>query len=295
MSPPTSRAWLQIHFCVLLWGFTAILGKLISLGAPALVWWRMLLVGAALLCMPRVWRGLAALSMRLIATYAGIGVLVALHWLAFYSSIKMSNASVAATCIATGALFMSWVEPLLTTRKFNVRELWLGVLAIPAVALIVGGTPTEMRLGIAVGVLAAALVAVFGSLNKRYIHDADPFVVTCIEMTTGAIALTLFGPLFVGATPIFVMPDSRDLLLLIVLAFCCTLLPFVLSLVALRKITAFGAQLAVNLEPVYAILLAIPLLGEQRELTLQFYLGVAAILAIVFAYPLMSRRREATP
>src|SRR5690349_2527388 len=122
MSSPT-RAWLQIHFCVLLWGFTAILGKLITLPAPALVWWRMLIVSVALLAVPQVWRGIGKLGARLVAIYAGIGALVALHWLAFYGAIKLSNASVAATCIATGPVFLAWIEPLLTGRKFNPREL----------------------------------------------------------------------------------------------------------------------------------------------------------------------------
>ena len=289
--PPSSRAWLQIHFCVLLWGFTAILGKLITLPAVQLVWWRMLLVSTALLLVPRVWRGVAALPWRLIAIYTGIGVLVALHWLAFYAAIKLSNASVAATCMATGPLFLAWIEPLIASRKFNRRELWLGVLAIPAVALVVGGTPDGMRIGIVVGVLAAALVAVFGSLNKRFIEQADPLTITSIEMIAGALLFTLVGPWIIGDAPMFVWPSARDFGWLLALAYGCTLLPFALSLIALRHLTAFGAQLAVNLEPVYAILLAIPLLGEQRELDWQFYAGVLGILAVVFAYPLMNRGR----
>jgi drug/metabolite transporter (DMT)-like permease len=285
----TSRAWLQIHFCVLLWGFTAILGKLISLPAMQLVWWRMLMVSAALFLLARVWRGIAGLSFRLRWIYAGIGGLIALHWLAFYAAIKMANASVAATCMATAPLFLAWIEPLIASRKPLRSELVFGVLAIPAVALVVGGTPERMRMGIVVGVIAAALVAAFGALNKRYVERADATTVTALEIGAGTLLLTLIGPLASGTQPMFVIPDLRDFTLLAILAFGCTLLPFVLSLVALRHISAFGAQLATNLEPVYAILLAIPILGEQHELNLQFYLGVAAILGLVFAYPLLTR------
>ena len=117
---PVNLARLQIHFCVLLWGFTAILGKLITLPALPLVWWRMLLVVAALALLPRVWRGLRAMPPRLRWAYAGIGALVALHWLTFYASIKLSNASVGATCIALGTVFTAFVEPLVTSRKFPV-------------------------------------------------------------------------------------------------------------------------------------------------------------------------------
>ena len=292
MPVPTSRAWLQIHFCVLLWGFTAILGRLISLPAPALVWWRMLLVSAALWGVPRVWRGLGALPWTLIATYAGIGVLVALHWLAFYAAIKLSNASVAATCIAMGSVFLAVLEPLLTTRRFKASELMVGAAVMPAVALVVGGTPDQMQVGIAVGIAAAALVAVFGSLNKRFIDRADALTITCIEMSAGVVFLSVVGPLVMDR-PVFVWPGPQDAILLVTLALACTLLPFALSLVALRELTAFGAQLAVSLEPVYAILLAIPILHEQRELTPQFYAGVAGIVGIVFLYPAISRRGDA--
>ncbi len=112
MSSSTQRtAQLQIHFCVLLWGITAILGKLITLSALPLVWWRMLLVVATLALMPRVWRGLRTLSAQHALVYAGIGALVALHWLTFYGAVKLANASVAATCIALAPAFTSVIEP----------------------------------------------------------------------------------------------------------------------------------------------------------------------------------------
>jgi drug/metabolite transporter (DMT)-like permease len=288
------RAQLQIHFCVLLWGFTAILGKLISLAALPLVWWRMLIVVAVLALIPQVWRGLRAMPLRLVAAYAGIGVLVALHWLTFYGSIKLSNASVAATCIALATVFTSLLEPWLTGKRFSKRELALGIAVLPGVALVVGGVAPGMRLGIIVGAISAAFVAVFGSLNKRLVEHADPLTVTAIELGAGTLALTLLAPAMPMLFPVFdgalfALPGSRDFAYLLLLAVVCTLLPFTLSLVALRHMSAFGAQLAINLEPVYAILLAIVLLGEQRELSPQFYLGVAIILIAVVVHPLLSR------
>jgi drug/metabolite transporter (DMT)-like permease len=151
-----------------------------------------------------------------------------------------------------------------------------------------------MYLGIGIGALSALLVAVFGSLNKRLVARGDPLTITALELGAGVLALTLLGPLIPLLAPplggeLFALPGSRDLLFLLVLALLCTLLPFALSLVALRHMSAFGAQLAVNLEPVYAILLAIVLLGEQHELGSLFYLGVAIILAAVFVHPLLGR------
>jgi drug/metabolite transporter (DMT)-like permease len=291
---PVNQARLQIHFCVLLWGFTAILGKLITLPALPLVWWRMLLVTAALLLMPRVWRGLRAMPARLLLAYAGIGVLVSLHWLTFYASIKLSNASVGATCIALGPVFLAFIEPWIAKRRFDPRELLIGAMVVPGVMMVVGGVPHDMRPGIAVGVLSALFVALFGSLNKRLVEHGDPLTVTCIELGTGTIFLTALAPLLPHAGPAFMLPNPHDALLLLALSFGCTLLPFTLALVALRHLSAFGTQMVTNLEPVYAIVLAILLLGEQRQLDRWFYAGVVVILAAVFAHPLLNRRQRAT-
>jgi drug/metabolite transporter (DMT)-like permease len=298
-APTSARtAWVQIHLCVLLWGFTAILGKLITLPALPLVWWRMLLVAGLLLLLPRVWRGLRAMPARLRWSYAGVGALVALHWLTFYASIKLSNASVGATCMALGTVFTALVEPRMTGRKLSKREVGLGIAVLPGVALVAGGVPADMLAGIAAGALSALFVALFGSLNKRLVEHGDALSVTTLEMAAGVATMTLLAPLSgllsphaFGGDP-FVLPGLRDALWLLALSVACTLIPFALSLVALRRITAFGAQLAVNLEPVYAIFLAIVLLGEQRELTPTFYLGVAIILGTGLVYPLVLRPRR---
>jgi drug/metabolite transporter (DMT)-like permease len=292
----TRKAFIQIHVCVVLWGFTAILGKMISLAALPLVWWRLVIVLAALALVPRVWRGWRAMSARLRWAYAGIGALVALHWLTFYGAIKLSNASVGVTCIALGTVFVALLEPWLARSRFSKRELALGVLVLPGVVLVVGGVPEGMHDGIIVGTISAVLVACFGALNKRLVEHGDPLTVTAIELGAGALVLTLLAPLMPLVFPAFagdllVLPGARDAWLLLALSLACTLLPFTLSLMALRHMSAFAQQLAVNLEPVYAIILAIALLGEQRELSPQFYLGVAIILAAVFIHPLLGRPR----
>jgi drug/metabolite transporter (DMT)-like permease len=294
MTPAVKAQW-QMHLCVLLWGFTAILGKAITLPAMALVVWRMGLVAAALLLVPRVWRGLAALPPRLLGIYTGIGALVALHWLTFYGAIKLANASVAVTCIALATVFVPMVEPWITGRRFEPRELLLGVAVVPGVAMVVGGVPADMRLGIVVGTLSAVLVAFFGALNKRYVERADPLTVTFVELGAGGLVLALLAPVLPWFGSPLMLPGLEDAVLLLVLAIACTLLPFALSLVALRHMSAFSAQLAVNLEPIYAIVLAVVLLNEQRELGGLFYAGVAIILAGVFAHPLLSRQPPHKP
>ena len=296
-NPDTTRALWQIHFCVLLWGFTAILGKLITLPARPRGGWRMLSVGAALALLPKVWRGLRAIPARSRWAYAGIGALVALHWLTFYGAIKLANASVAATCIAFATPMTALIEPLLTRQKFQPRDLLLGLASLPGIWLVVGGVPAGMHAGIVAGVASAALVALFGTLNKRMVDGGDPLTVTALELGAGTLMLTLLAPLMpllvpAFAGPLLVLPSTTDALWLVLLALACTLLPFALCLVALRHLSAFTAQLSVNLEPVYAIVLAAVLFNEQQELSPRFYLGVAIILGVVFAQGLLAGRRQ---
>jgi drug/metabolite transporter (DMT)-like permease len=283
------RAQWQMHSCVLLWGFTAILGKLITLPALALVAWRMALVSLALLALKRVRRGLREMPARLRRRFAGVGIVVALHWLTFYGAIKLANASVAAACMGLAPVFLAVIEPWLMRTRFDPRELLLGALVVPGVALVVGGVPVSMHAGIAVGALSALLVALFGALNKKYVEHGEPLTMTFVELGAGGAFLWLIAGAWMamqgGVDAAHWVPGTRDAGWLLVLALACTLLPFALSLVALRHLTAFQAQLAVNLEPVYAVALAALLLGEQRELGPSFYAGVAIILGAVLAHP----------
>ena len=264
------------------------------LPAVSLVWWRMIIVIAALALVPSVWRGIVRTPLRMIGIYAAIGALVALHWVTFYGSIKMSNASVAATCMALAPVFVALIEPVLARRPFILTELLLSLAVLPGVALVVGGTPSGMRTGIAVGVFSAFVVGIFSSLNKRFIGTNSALAVTGLQMGTGALLLPLVGWALPNET-VFVVPGVRDATLLFTLSMACTLLPYSLALVALRHLSAFATTLAVNMEPVYAIVLAVVLLGEQRDLTAGFYLGVTLIMAVVFRHWWASRRAASQP
>jgi drug/metabolite transporter (DMT)-like permease len=243
------------------------------------------LVAALLALWPRVWRGIDAISRGRMLQYAAIGVVIALHWLAFYGSIRLANASVAVGCVALGSVFAAIIEPLITGRPYERAELLLGLLVIPGMALLVGGVPLSMVLGVAVGVLSALLAALFATLNKRYATDDPPEAVTLIQMMAGALALALGASVVFGVEQTLRLPDATDLGWLLVLAIVCTLLPFMLWLQALRHVSAFTTQLTLNLEPVYAIVLAALLFHEYQQLTPSFYAGVALIIATVFLQP----------
>jgi drug/metabolite transporter (DMT)-like permease len=290
---PHRRALFELHACVVLWGFTAILGKLITLSATQLVWWRMLLVTLALACFPRVWRALAQMSRRDVAVYAGIGCVVAVHWLAFYGSVKLANASVAATTMALAPVVVALIEPWLTGARFERHNLLLGILVIPGVALVVGGLPRDMHLGFWVGVASAVLAALYNLLNKRHLGQRDAMAVTWLELGAGFLLLTLLGPFVAPDERPFVLPTVQDGAWLLVLAFFCTLIPFVVSLGTLRYLSAFTTQLAINLEPIYAIALAVLFLGEARELTALFFLGVVVVIAAVFGHGWLTAKQSA--
>jgi drug/metabolite transporter (DMT)-like permease len=261
------------------------LGKLITLPAQSLVVWRMAIVAVLLALLPQVWQGLRSMPPKRLLTYAGIGCIVALHWLTFYGAIKLANASVAVSCLALGSVFAAVLEPILTDKKHDKSELLLGIAVLPGVYLLVGGVPLHMHLGIVVGIISAFLTSLFAVLNKRYVHDAEPEAVTFIEMSVGAAFLAVVSIGYFGLDTTFITPGLSDGMLLLILAVACTLFPFILSLRALRHVSAFTTQLSLNLEPVYAIVLAALFLGEYQELGVKFYIGVAIILSAVFVKP----------
>lgn len=284
------RALWRLHVCVLLWGFTAILGKIITLPAMTLVIWRMLIVIGCLAFWPRVWRGLKAMPASLRRTYAALGCIIALHWLSFYGAIKLANASVAVACLALGSVSAAIIEPLVFRRRHKLSELALGVLAIPGVVLLIGGVPLDMQLGVLVGVISAVLTATFAVLSKKFVSDADTASITFVEMIAGTMLLIIVA-FFISAEQWFTAaPSATNFGWLLVLALFCTLLPFLLWLSALHHISAFTTQLTLNLEPVYAIVLAALLFGEHRELTISFYLGVVVICATLLLQPVIQRR-----
>lgn len=288
----TTRAYLELHLAVFLWGFTAILGDVIELPALTLVWWRVLLTSLSLLAFVRAGKILKDMGRRQVLIFAALGCIVAVHWVTFYGAIKLANASVGLICMATTSLFSSIVEPLITGRRFLWYELLLGVLILPGIYLIVEGVAPSMTTGIIVGLISALLVAIFTSFNKKYVEAADPVRITFIELTAGTLFLTPLLP-FAGGD---FMPQPIDWFYLVILAIVCTAFTNFLFLRALKKLSAFAANLTVNLEPVYGICLAYFLLNDAEELTPTFYLGTGVILVAVFGYTGLKRwlrqRRE---
>ncbi|MFM8489450.1 MAG: DMT family transporter [Bacteroidota bacterium] len=291
------RAYFYLHFCVFIWGFTAILGKLITLKAVPLVWWRVLIASSVLaVFIPRAqWK---LLTRTAFFQMTGIGVLVALHWLCFYGAIKLSNASVAVATMATTSFFAALTEPLILKQRIKWYELGIGLVILPGMALVVGNIDWGMRTGFAVGAVGALLAALFSSLNKKMIENnpQPPLVMSAVELGAATVAGTLILPGLLWTAPeTAIWPGEDDWYWLLLLSIACTVLPYYLSLKAMKHITAFAANLTINLEPVYGIVLAALFFREDKELNSNFYIGMAVILLAVFSHPFLKQRfdREA--
>ncbi len=285
------RAYLYLHFCVLLWGFTAILGKLITLQALSLVWWRVLLCSVALWFMiprtrlreisPAIWRQLIL-----------VGALVGIHWLCFYGAVKLANASVAVATMGATSFFSALAEPVFLKKRLNRLELGLGILVLPGMALVAGNLDFSMRMGFAVGVSGALLAAVFTALNKRILdtEPPPPLVISFVELSAALLTTSVFLPFWLMLSPDSrAIPQGMDWFWLSVFVVLCTLLPFYLSLVAMRHLTAFTANFAINLEPIYGVILAALIFREDKELSPGFYFGMAILIPAVFSHPFLKK------
>lgn len=278
-----TKAYIQLHIAVVLYGFTAILGDLISISALSLVWWRVLLTSLSMLFFVGFGRSILRLPPKVILQFMGIGVLVAVHWLTFYGAIKYSNASVTLAAFAVTSFFTSLMEPLMTDKPFDKLELLLGILVIPAMLLIAINIDLSLLKGLWIGLFSALLAAIFSILNKKMVDKADSYQITFLEMGSAFLFLSLLLPFVIDAeTPL--MPAPSDWVYLLILALICTTFAFIISLKALEHVSAFDANLVINLEPVYGIALAAVILKDHKEVGPLFYVGVGMILAIVLGY-----------
>jgi drug/metabolite transporter (DMT)-like permease len=290
----TQKAYLQLHIAVLFFGFTAILGndKLISIPAISIVWWRVLFTSISLFFFINFGKSLRKIPKQFLWQYIVIGAIVALHWICFFGSVKLSgSSSITLICMATTALFTAFLEPLVLKTKFQKKDLLLGILVIPGMVLGVGNVNSDMWLGILVGLISAFLAAVFSVWNKMIINEADPKDITFLEMSSGWLFVSLLLPfIFHFDKNIAFLPIGWDWAFLILLALVCTTLAYVLSLRALKHLSAFTSMLTYNLEPVYGILIAYFFLNER--LSAGFYLGVLIILGAVFMSPFLKENKN---
>jgi drug/metabolite transporter (DMT)-like permease len=275
------KAFLQLHIAVFLAGFTAILGKLIGLNEALLVWYRLLLTVIVLALLMQYKKQHILLRRSDITKITAVGTIIAFHWLAFYGSIKYSTASIALVCLSAAGFFTAIFESLVLKRKIILIEMMLGVLCIIGLYIIFDFHP-QYKTGIIFGLLSAMASALFPVLNKQLLQNFSPRVLTLYELIGGFVILTIALPVYLQLFPAtYYLPTMQDWWWLLILAIVCTVLCFDLVLSALKKISAFTANLSYNLEPLYGIILAFIIFKEDKLLHGKFYLGLAFIITAI--------------
>lgn len=275
------KALIQLHIAVFLWGFTGVLGRLISLNEGLLVWWRMFLTVATLIVLRFIQKEFERIPLKDAIKIGGVGALMALHWVAFYGSIKMANVSIALTCMAAGGVFTAIGEPLAFKKKIDWKEVALGVLAIIGISLIFHFNP-KFKWGIIVGIISVLIAVVFSIFNKMLVGKFKAKTISLYELGGGWLAWTFLLPVYAIFVPAqSFWPQGMDWVWLLIMAWFCTVLAVNLSLQALKHISAFTQNLTLNLEPIYGILLAFVVFQENKDLSNGFYWGFGIIALAV--------------
>jgi drug/metabolite transporter (DMT)-like permease len=274
------KSTLHFHLIVFIFGFTAILGKLISIGAVSLVWYRMVLATAVLALFMGIKRISFALSTKQFYIMLICGVLIALHWVFFFHAVKLSNVSVTLSVMSAGALVTALVEPIFYKRSFVWYEIVLGLIVVIALGLIMQ-TEYHYIEGIMFAFFAILLSVAFTLINGKAIHKSDARVMSVYQLGAGSVCISMILLMQGKLTFELFSISKTDILWISILAIVCTAYAFMVSIAVMRHLTPFSLMLAINMEPVYGILFGILIFGADEKMGLTFYIGTLLILLSV--------------
>jgi len=274
------KNYLHLHFLVLIAGFTAILGELISIDAIPLVWFRMSIAGVLMLLFIKFKKRSLKVPLKAVIRFSIAGVLIALHWITFFAAIKASNISITLAMFSTGAFFASLIEPLFYKRKIIGYEIIFGVIVIAGVVII---TQTELHylLGIALGISSALFATLFAVLNGQFVKNYKASVISFYEFVSGVLLISIFIAITEGFDTSYFQLTASDWTCLIILASICTAYAFIASIHVMKHITPYTLVLTYNLEPIYGILLAVIIFPQTETMQPLFYLGAGLIISTV--------------
>ena len=276
---------LSLHLMVLILGFTGILGKLISLNSLPLVWYRMTTAFLILLMVMIFKKTILKINKRNFIPLLGAGMIVGLHWLFFFESIKVANISIAVICLSTSSLFSAFLEPIFFKRKLLKYEVLFGMIVLASLSYMLYEKPTSdmnFTLGYTYGIISAFLATLFTLINGKFINKIDATEITTIEMLGGVIIISIILLINQDISIVNNIPSINDLFYLILLSSICTAAVFVWMIEIMRYITPYAVIMAVNLEPIYSIILALFLFNKTESMNFSFYIGSSIILFIVF-------------
>ncbi|MFD2742622.1 MULTISPECIES: DMT family transporter [Sphingobacterium] len=283
-----SRNVLILHFTVLIWGFTGVLGELISVSALHLVWYRVLIAAIALFVY-LVWSKKSLIvPLKQVLQFLGVGLVVGLHWVLFFHSIKISTVSVTLVSLSSVTLFTAVLEPLINRKRIEMSDVLIGLLIILGIYLIFK-FEFQYFWGIVLGLIAALCASIFGIYNARMVKTADPTIISFYEMIGAVLGVSILLGIS-GGFDAQMLLHQTDIVYLLVLGVLCTAVAYVLAVSVMREVSAFTVALATNLEPVYGIMLALLLFGQKEAMSTGFYAGAVLVLMAVFMYPYFKNR-----
>ena len=282
------RHYLLLHFAVLLAGFTGVFGKVITLNEGLLVWYRVLFASILLFFIVKVIRKSSRLHTREIVEIVKVGMLLTVHWVFFYASIKYSNVSIGVVCYCLCGFFTSVFKPLIEKAKFQPTELVLSILSVSGIVLIFH-FDAVYRTGIVLGVVSAALGALYTIFNARIVKKYDNLTINYYQMLGGTAGLGVLLPVYLHFFPVErFLPSLSDIFYLVLLALFCTVGLYFALVETMKKVPVFTINLSFNLEPIYSILLAFLFFNESKEVNFAFYAGLAIIIISVVLQTLKS-------
>lgn len=283
----------KLHFIVLLWGFTAILGKLVSIPAVEMVFYRTLLAAIGMGVFMVINKASFRLSTTDFLKVFFTGFIVAAHWHTFFVSGRVANASVSLVGFATGSLWTALLEPLAKKRNIEGLEVALGLLVLAGL-YVVFAFNFEYPLGLFLGVLSGFTMAIFAVINSKLVTTIHPFAITFYEMVGACAGTALFFPiysaLFANDGRLHLQPTAMDWIWIACMAWACSVYAYAVALELMRKMSVFLISLTLNLEPVYGIIMAVLVFGQSEQMNINFYAGTLVILLAVFSYPLVKQR-----
>ena len=275
------KSYLLLHTAVLFIGFSGVFGKLISLNEGLLTWYRVLFSTIILFFVLKLFRIKSTLSFRDKLNMAKVGTLITLSWVLFYASIKYSTISVGVICYCLASFFTAIFEPLINKRKFRSSEFLFSAITLLGISLIFH-FDTSYRLGIILGVIAPAFASLYTVYNERLVRKYDSKLINYYQMIGGTIGLGVLLPVYLYFFPAeSIIPGFKDVAYLIALALFCTVGVYVSLTEILKKLSAFTVNLSLNLEPVYAILIAFLFFGESKQVNFSFYMGLSLVILSV--------------
>lgn len=292
----STKDYINLHILVFLWGFTAILGKLVTIPAVEMVFYRTLLaalgMGALMLYRQESFGVSTSDLIKLLLT----GSVVAIHWLTFFISARVSNPSTSLIGFATCSLWAALLEPTVKRQKIQFVEVLLGFVVMGGLYIIFS-FDFQYPLGLFFGILSGITVAIFGVINSLLVKRMSSTVITFYEMTGACLAIVLFFPYYQNnLTPdgqLHLNPPALDWLWIAILAFVCSVYAYAISIELMKRLSVFFIQLSLNLEPVYGIIFALLIFGESEVMGWSFYLGTVVILSAVATYPFLKSKRFA--